>query len=58
MRIKKFADMDARELVKLQAICLPAATYYGRKLALAGKVKGVRSEGGEWYLDLLVSCCH
>lgn len=55
VRTKKFADMDARELVKLQAICLPAATYYGRKLALAGKVQGVRSETGEWYLDLLAT---
>lgn len=42
-------------MANLRAIHLPEALYYGRKVKVAGTVRTLRSEGGEWFLDLEIS---
>lgn len=54
-KVQSFADVDARKVAGMKALHLPDALYYGRKVKVAGHVKGMRSENGEWYMDLEVS---
>ena len=52
--MQSFSDLNPKALAGLRSIYLPEAVYYGRKVKLAGQVKSVRSEDGQWFLDLEV----
>jgi len=54
-KLRNFADVDPRAVASVKALHLPDAVYYGRRIKLAGHVKGLRSEAGDWFLDLEVS---
>ena len=47
-------DLSLVQLKDLGLICLPKAIYYGREVALVGKVIDVRLDGPNLYLDLEV----
>ena len=53
-KLQSFSDLNPKALAGLRSIYLPEAVYYGRKVKLAGQVKSVRSEDGQWFLDLEV----
>ena len=53
-KLQKFSDLDPIAIAELKGINLPDATYYGRKVTLAGKVKTLRSEERQWFLDVEV----
>ena len=54
-RVRSFEEVDPREVAGLATLYLPEANYYGRKVDLAGHVKGLRSEEGAWYLEVEVT---
>lgn len=51
-KVKSFEEVNPREVASLAAIYLPEANYYGRKVAVAGQVKGIRTEGGAWFVEV------
>ena len=55
VKVKKFSSVDARRIASLRGVYLPTARYYGREVKVAGLVKGVKTEDGQWYMELEVS---
>ena len=55
VKVKKFSSVDARRFASLRGVYLPTARYYGREVKVAGLVKGVKTEDGQWYMELEVS---
>ena len=54
-KIRRFEEVDPRNLGRLGPLRLPEAIYYGRKVELAGTVKGLRCEETQWFLDLEIA---
>eukprot|EP00435_Cladocopium_sp_Y103_P068963 s726_g32.t1 len=54
-RLRHFSQVDPRELMDIEAIVMEEAVYYGKTAPIAGHVKGLRTEGGDFYMDLRVT---
>lgn len=51
-RVKSFDNVDLREVARMDTIAFPEAVYYGRKVTLAGHIRGLRCEGDQWFLEV------
>lgn len=49
---RRLRDLDPRNLLKVGAVCLEEATYYGKTCPIAGHFKSFRSEEEEIFLEL------
>lgn len=52
---QKLRDLDPRELLKLGAVVLEGATYYGKSSPVAGHFKEFRSEEGHTFVELVAT---